>query len=458
MSDSRLHADERALAALAALSAAVDDVLAFELSSCSDDALVSLLTGMEEQRRRLAAVDHRQIAEIDQRGLAIQRGFARTEALVAARLRIDRPEATARVAAARELGPRRELSGGALEPIFPSVAASSAQGAISATHARIVTATVEALPGDVAAEQDRDIEAFLVEQARQFDPRTLRVIARRLLDTVDPDGTLSSAADRARRRQLTAHQRPDGSVHGTFDTDPITGEALLTVLDTLARPQPADDTGLPDPRSTAQRRHDAFREVLMLALRSGELPACGGVSATILITMTADQAATGHGLATTGHGALIPTATAVTFTGEAQLQTITLDAGKAITAYSSTQRVFTQQQRLAMTARDGGCSVPGCTMPPALTEAHHIVEWSAGGRTSIDNGTLVCASHHRELPIRGWRCIMQDGIPHWIAPSWLDRTQTPRRNMAHHPEHALAGAWRRAPADAHESSKIGETR
>ena len=438
MSDATINAaDGRAQVALAALRAARDEVLGLDLSGCSDDTVLTVLQETETDRRRAVAVEHRVIAELDQRGVAAQRGMVKTAGLLSTMLRIDRTEAAARVAAAAELGPRRALTGEPLEPIFPTVAAACAEGAISPTQARVVTQTVEALPAEVAADNAHDVEAFLVEQARQFEPRTLRVISRRLLDTVDPDGTLTSDADRQRHRFFTARQRPDGSVYGSFDLEPLAGEALLTVLDTQARPRPADETGVSDERSTGQRNHDAIRDTLMLALRSGELPACGGVAATILITMTEQQAATGEGLARTGHGALIPTRTALTLTGEAHLQTIVLSRNRAITAYSNTPRLFSQQQRLALIARDRGCSAPGCTTPPALCEAHHIIAWTDGGPTCVDNGTLLCPGHHRDLPTLGYRCVMLDGIPHWIAPAWLDPDQTPRANTAHHPEHAL---------------------
>lgn len=440
MSDSFTPADGAAHAAVTLLESAVDALMSLDLAACADDALLQILPAVEAQRRRLVAVDHRQIAEVSARGIAREHGFAATADLLVSHLRIDRGEARARVTAADDLGPRRDLAGQALEPILPAVASACAEGRISAAHARVVAQTLDALPHAVAAEKDREVELFLVEQAAQFEPRTLRLIARRLLDTVDPDGTLSDEADRARRRHVTTTRRADGSVHGSFDLEPLTGEALLTVLDTLARPRPADETGEQDRRTPGQRNHDGLHALLMMALRSGTLSTCGGVAATLLITMTAEQAATGTGLAKSAHGGLIPASTALTLAGEAQVQAVRIGSIKGIEAYSHTQRLFTQQQRLALIARDGGCSVPGCTMPPALTEAHHIVEWATSRRTSVDNGTLVCGDHHRELPARGWRCVLQDGYPHWIAPAWLDPSQTPRRNLAHHPELVLDGA------------------
>ncbi|HET6877962.1 MAG TPA: HNH endonuclease signature motif containing protein, partial [Jatrophihabitans sp.] len=111
---------------------------------------------------------------------------------------------------------------------------------------------------------------------------------------------------------------------------------------------------------------------------------------------------------------------------------VTNDTG-AVLALGRTRRLATHKQRLALAARDGGCSFPGCTRPAAWCEAHHVIPWRLGGRTDLANLCLVCRFHHREFERRGWRVAVRDGHPEWIAPPWLDPDQQPRRNTAHHP-------------------------
>ena len=86
-----------------------------------------------------------------------------------------------------------------------------------------------------------------------------------------------------------------------------------------------------------------------------------------------------------------------------------------------------------MIARDGGCSFPGCDVKPNWCQAHHIVDYALGGPTSIDNGAMLCGFNHRDHSRTGWSCRMLNGTPHWIPPTWIDATQTPRRNHAHDP-------------------------
>lgn len=67
----------------------------------------------------------------------------------------------------------------------------------------------------------------------------------------------------------------------------------------------------------------------------------------------------------------------------------TLDIGRA-------SRRPTSRQLTALWHRDRGCAVPGCGRIRFL-HAHHVLAWSRGGRTSMDNLILLCGDHHRAL-------------------------------------------------------------
>ena len=229
----------------AELHAAVAALQRRRLDTDGDETLLELLRALEEARSRLAALDAAIVAQVQARGLAGQRACSTTASLLTQLLRVHPREAAARVRAAQDLGPRRALTGDRLEPVFPAVADALARGRISTRHAAVITRTVDALPPAVGAEQDRAVEQFLAAEAEQCNPVQLAILARRISDTLDPDGTLSDAEYRHRRRYLTVTQRADGSAHVQAELEPDCAEALLTVLDTLGRPKPAaraDDT------------------------------------------------------------------------------------------------------------------------------------------------------------------------------------------------------------------------
>lgn len=65
-------------------------------------------------------------------------------------------------------------------------------------------------------------------------------------------------------------------------------------------------------------------------------------------------------------------------------------------------RLFTPAQRLALIARDQGCTFPNCTIPAPWCEAHHITYWSNGGPTTTSNGALPCSAHHHLVHKEQW--------------------------------------------------------
>jgi hypothetical protein len=107
-------------------------------------------------------------------------------------------------------------------------------------------------------------------------------------------------------------------------------------------------------------------------------------------------------------------------------------------SYGRSRRLASPAQRRALAARDGGCVRPGCTIPADWCETNHIDRWEHGGGTDITNMALVCPHDHDDLD-HGAHIAMINGIPHWTEPEYLDPSQTPRRNTAHHLPRILGG-------------------
>jgi hypothetical protein len=253
----------------------------------------------------------------------------------------------------------------------------------------------------------------------------------------------------------------DGSADLAGRLTPAAVAVWDAILDSLAASQPAQD-GTPDPRAPGQRRHDALLDAGIRLLQSGTLPDCGGTPVTVLAVVQADELRNqvsdsagrdikgrpavhrrlghddvhgvepGSGYATTSHGDLLSVAELLGLAAEADIVPVVLNSTGGVLSYGRTRRLASSGQRQALAARDHGCSFPGCTRPPDWCQAHHIVPWIDGGRTDIDEMTLLCGFHHREYEKRGSRCQIIGGTPHWIAPKWLDPDQVPVRNTAHH--------------------------
>ncbi len=122
---------------------------------------------------------------------------------------------------------------------------------------------------------------------------------------------------------------------------------------------------------------------------------------------------------------------ALTIATDAHVIPIIFRGAHEIAAYGHTHRIASPNQRLALIARDQGCSFPGCTIPPAWCQTHHITGFHLNQQTRVDDLTLLCGHHHRIFEKLGWTCHLITGIPHWTSPPWIDPNQIPRRNTAH---------------------------
>jgi hypothetical protein len=227
-------------AALGQLSAAVDTLVELDLSRLGRDDLLTLLRGMEAQRRRLPVVDHALVAELDQRGVAGELAARDTKTLLRDVLRLSPRQAKARHAAAVDLGPRRGLTGEALPPLLPAVAAAQAAGTISDEHARVITRVIEQLPPRLEAEHGPAVEERLVAEAARFDPSVLARIGRHLLDWINPDGTEDRDTGHDRRRHASLTCNRDGSGDLRAHLTPAALAQWQAVLDPLAAPRPPD--------------------------------------------------------------------------------------------------------------------------------------------------------------------------------------------------------------------------
>jgi Domain of unknown function (DUF222) len=164
--------------AVDALHAAVDRLLAADLDLLPAAELPGLFARLETERRRLEAVDHELLVALDERGIAGEYGRTGTADLLNELARVAPGEATARMRAARDLGPRRQVTGAPLAPLFARTAEAQRAGAISAAHAKVIVGAVAAIPEKLSVELAGPVEQFLVEQATHLDPKRLAAAAR----------------------------------------------------------------------------------------------------------------------------------------------------------------------------------------------------------------------------------------------------------------------------------------
>lgn len=166
---------------------------------------------------------------------------------------------------------------------------------------------------------------------------------------------------------------------------------------TPPRPQPG---GGPCPPSF----HDASASD---ALASHDEPSDG-------ITVPASVPATGErtGWGRLPHAGPVPVSLLRRLACDVDIIPIVMGGESEILDVGRARRLVPASMRRALIARDGGCLFPGCTIPSTWTEGHHVVPWSHGGATSIDNTALLCSAHHHAVHSGRW---VIEADPRWLA-------------------------------------------
>jgi hypothetical protein len=427
--------------AIASLQAAVTDFLKVvgsgEFGVLSNAEFVDAAREVEAIRRQLATADYPIVAELEARDLADVRLTRDTAGCLQELWRISRHEAKQRVREADQLAPRAQLSGPALAPLRPHAAAARAAGVLSGEQTRIILDTLTALPTQLPVEQVDSAERILVDAAHALDPRDLKGVAQRLLDIINPDGKQPDERQIQQRRGLSTTVRADGTVTIAGTLAPVVGAKALAFFTARSAPRPDDPSGR-DERSLAQRQHDAFDQLLDLALKAHEHADDTGAGVQVTVTIPAEVLTSGEGWVFTSLGQRLRLADALALTQSARLTWVLYNSRGGILDYGRSRRCASKAQIEALNARDGGCSFPGCHIPAEWSQRHHIKAWIDGGDTSLDNLVLVCAYHHARMLDQGWEIIIRNKVPWFIPPPLIDPEQKPLRNIRGLNSHSLS--------------------
>lgn len=182
-------------------------------------------------------------------------------------------------------------------------------------------------------------------------------------------------------------------IAGEFELPQLEGEGLLTAVDVLIPPPAEGDT-----RTTTQRHADALGDLARSFLEGSETPLVGGERPHMSLHVDAPGLrGEGGGLHETEDGFVLdpfavsqlacdPSMTRIVFGPDSEV----LDVGRKT-------RVVPAGLRRAVVARDRHCVAPGCGRSAKWCDVHHLVPWSEGGETVIDNLCLLCRFHHTQL-------------------------------------------------------------
>jgi hypothetical protein len=308
---------------------------------------------------------------------------------------------------------------------------------VSTEQVQIVARAMQKLTRpDLNPDQMAAVEQQLVTHAQQLSPKDLRLVADRIVAAVDPDSSAPIDEQvQQDRRHLELKQRRDGMWQLEGKLTNTVGSQLHAILDPLTRPRSTTveiegkTVEIPDERHYGQRLHDGFEDACGRLLQLADQPAVGGTPASVIVTIGVDELLQRAGLAETTDGSTLTADQLLRIADQAEIWPTITDRNGVPLALGRTRRIASRGQTMALIAREGGCSFPGCDHPPQWCDRHHVLDWILGGRTDLDNLTLLCRYHHTHFLQKDWSCrINADGLPEWTSPHWIDPQQRPQLN------------------------------
>ena len=273
---------------------------------------------------------------------------------------------------------------------LPLTSEAFAAGEITRTHVEVLARA--------ARPELADVEAPLLEVARNANPVALRQVVQQVTDALDGDGDAARANEQFERREVFLSSTLDGmgALNGTLDAEAT--EFMQTAFDTVIELT----RRAADPRTRAAARRCPCR-----AGEGRSRPLCQGPGAA----HPAAHLARGRRGGPLSDGSRrsgpydprrrrtlgrLSAATIERFACDAGITRVSPRAGANRSMSAAATRVISNALWRALVARDRGCVEPGCDRPPGWCEVHHKFPGHTGGLTNPANCELRCWQHHRD--------------------------------------------------------------
>ncbi|PWN03407.1 HNH endonuclease [Nocardioides silvaticus] len=291
----------------------------------------------------------------------------------------------------------------ALDRRWAKVADGMADGAVSAGQAQVIVHALDVLPADLDPELLTKAEQQLVDYCKDFRPRDLRRLGRRILEIVAPDIAEAEEAKRLEDEERRAREKcrlvlkpiGDGTTRLTGLLPDLDAHRLRTYLDAFTSPRKAEHAaGGEEDRIPYPRRLGHAFCALLEHLDPKNLPVHGGDTTTLLVTIPLESLKKDLGTGTVVGGEPMSASAVRRLACTANIIPVVLGGQSEVLDLGRTRRLFSPAQRKAMRWRDQHCRAEGCTIPAGWCEAHHLDPWANGGKTDLDRGALLCSWHH----------------------------------------------------------------
>jgi hypothetical protein len=255
---------------------------------------------------------------------------------------------------------------------------------------------------DVAAIADELVADATSQPAALFD-RTVKDRIDAIRNQHRPD-TDAEELDRQRGMSKVKRwtDRDTGMRNTLISLDPIRDETLWNVI----------NSHLATLRQDPANKLRPFEQLQVEAVMAAVAAAPGGPRLPEIVVHTASETLC-HGrhansLCETADGVTVPVSTLQRLCCEAVIQAVIVNPDGTIDQLCEELRTANRQQRRMLEAMYSSCAHPHCTVAFSACRIHHIIWWTNGGKTVLQNLLPLCETHHHLVHEGGWNLTIDD--------------------------------------------------
>lgn len=234
----------------------------------------------------------------------------------------------------------------------------------------------------------------------------IRQLARKLEVAKDPNPAHAARYLRYRWSRDGSEFKFSGQLSG--DDGDILAKAIEREMDLIPKP-PEDDRP-----SYAQQAADALVNLASADIADDPDPD----RATVVVHTDLSVLTDDEGVAESEFGTLLHPDTARRLACDCRLQVAYHDPSGRVIGVDRSSRSIPPWLMRQLKKRDHCCAFPGCTNR-RFVQGHHVQFWTKGGRTNLDQLSLLCRYHHKLVHEGKWRMELLDpdtGETRWFKP------------------------------------------
>lgn len=288
-------------------------------------------------------------------------------------------------------------------------------GTIVTGHVDELTKAVKRLDG--AEQRDELFERCdtLLADAERSTIEQFRKVLSREVKAVQRDDGMERLARQRRATTMTTWVDDDGMWNLRAKFDPLTGVELSNTIDRTLDAMFAEQTPGTCPRDPIEKQKHLRALGLARLVEGGGDVVRAGVPEYVAV-IDVDQP-NGAGEVTIDWGIPVEVPARVVAEmiakGAAKVATVVVRNGVIVHApgemiLGRSARHASRDQRRALRGLYRTCAVPGCSTHFDRCKIHHIIWWSHGGSTDLENLLPVCVHHHHQIHDAGWKVILDD--------------------------------------------------